>query len=685
MRTDHLGIMARLQEIQKTAFACPRCQHIHPQAALHCHACSLDFSRLFLCREPHCRKLQEAASFCRVCHSRLTGPLSNQNLRLGKITYRLREWLGGGGMGEVYRAFELDEHNTLNRVVAIKLNKEITNRDLCSRFEREVNTLIRLRSPHSVEVYGYGEHREEGILIAQFMIMELLEGLTLQQYLEQGPLPSNEAISIFSQIAQALQKAHQMGVIHRDLKPNNIMLSLLPDQSLRARLFDFGLSKDTSRASHQLSSSGVILGTLWYMSPEQARGEEIDHRSDIFSLGIILYQMLTGQLPFPASNLFELYQLHPQGLPPLVSHMPNEIQDILRSCLTYRRQDRFRDLADCLKLLEHPLPAFTLKIASSSDSYQATHHALSSPPSEESTPLDRPQWTRWVSFILLLLIFLSGLMAWLFYKKTRSSAPQLVLTLTSAPKQDPTKGLSFQKPPSQQHPTSPSTLPPHRETPKQPISPPQDTSSETNPDQEAPPNNTDQTEKHNTNPSTRTPPQIRLTKKARKIRVRLLPPTVCKNIQIFQREKRIAFSNRSIALLHPGSYTLRCRNPQRWLDRTLSFLVKRSPLKQEISLALPSFQQRIFIRPWALLYLDGYLVPMCQSACEIPMWSGTTKIQLKQCPRHTPAQHCLNDPKQQRIVLQKTLEITKTKEPALILRWQPSNKNNTPSSKPPKK
>jgi serine/threonine protein kinase len=598
------------------------------------------------------------------------------------MTYRLREWLGGGGMGEVYRAFELDEHNTLNRVLAIKLNKEITNRDLCSRFEREVNTLIRLRSPHSVEVYGYGEHREEGILIAQFMIMELLEGLTLQQYLEQGPLPSNEAISIFSQIAQALQKAHQMGVIHRDLKPNNIMLSLLPDQSLRARLFDFGLSKDTSRASHQLSSSGVILGTLWYMSPEQARGEELDHRSDIFSLGIILYQMLTGQLPFPASNLFELYQLHPQGLPPLVSHMPNEIQDILRSCLAYRRQDRFRDLTDCLKLLEHPLPAFTLKIAPSSDSYSSAHHTLSFPPTKESTPLDRPEWTRWVSLILLLFILLSGLMAWLFYKKTRSSSPHLVLTLTSTPK----KGFSLQKSPSQQHPTQPSSLPPRRETPTQPISPSQDASSEINPDQEAPSDNDiDPTETNNTAPSTRTIPQTRPPKRTRKIRVRLLPPTVCKNIQIFQGEKKIAFSNRSAVLLYPGSYNLHCRNPQRWLNRTLPFHVKRSPLKQEISLSLPSFQQRIFIRPWALLYLDGYLVPMCQSACEIPMWSGITKIQLKQCPRHTPAQRCLHDPKQQRVVWQKTLEITQAKEPALILRWQPSNKNDTPSSKPPKR
>lgn len=637
---------------------CPQCQTKNPLLAERCQGCQADLSKLFTCRELSCQTTQEASSFCRVCQTRLTGPLSNRILPYGERVYRLREWLGGGGMGEVYRAIEQDQQGKNIRDVAIKLNKEVTQHDLCTRFEREVAALARLQSPYSVKVYGYGEHKEDEILIAQYMIMELLEGITLQKYSEQGPLPSEEALLIFSQIASALREAHRFGVIHRDLKPNNIMLVGRSEDSFQAKLFDFGLSKDTSKAGADLSSSGVILGTLWYMSPEQARGEDIDQRSDIFSLGVILYQLLTGQLPFPASNLFELYQLHPLGLPPLVSRMPEELQEILRGCLAYRVQDRFRTLDACLSMLEKPLPPFTLKILPSSSELPRADIPLFEDSFERAPEelLGSRPWVSSLLTVLAILIVSSGFMAFLFYKRTltRDKKTDLELRLP------PSSPLQLRNHPQHRLLAMKSPHASQRSTPR-PEAPPQIREERVEPIKKSRPQ----------------PPVNRRKKPYKKrpsrIRVSFSWPKDCSSVKL--RGLRSAWEPlRNKRLLAPGHYKMLCENTKQRLRKYHTFEVLRSPAQQEVSIELQSFRQRIFIRPWAFLYMDGFFVKECQSACEIKMWSGTTKLVLKQCPSGVSAQRCLQQKHAQRVVLQRKLTVTTAIQPALKLRWDPKTK-----------
>lgn len=663
--------------LQKIATAtCLQCGAKNSLLQERCQHCGADLSRWFTCREPTCQTTQEAASFCRDCQTRLTGPLSNKTLTCDGVCYRLREWIGGGGMGEVYRAVALREGGPALREVAIKLNKEITQRDLCVRFEREVAALARLRSPHSVKVYGYGEHKEEGILIAQYMIMELLQGITLQKYSEHGPLASEEALLIFSQIASALREAHTQGVIHRDLKPNNVMLTVDPQNKIQAKLFDFGLSKDTNKHNTELSSSGVILGTLWYMSPEQARGEDIDQRSDIFSLGVILYQLITGQLPFPASNLFELYQLHPQGLPPLVLRMPEELQEILRGCLAYRAQDRFRTLDACLALLTQPFPSFTLKLQpSSSELPQAEPpFALPLPNDQTGTLLGIRTWAGSFLWILAALFAGSGFVAFLFYQRTRPQPSQTAFDLHFSP---PTRF----SPPAPHNPSKPPPMLPSKKANAQKIS--EKPTAETiatlqrsqNPDARHK-KTSSPSYPHPTNPSNGASPVPARRKKAptkpTKIRALFAWPSTCREVLLFFPKERnqdpipLQTSHR----LSPGNYRIFCQDPRIRLRKTFSITISRSPFQQKITLDLKRFRQRLFIRPWAFLYVDGFFVSSCQSACEIEMWSGKTQILLKQCPVGFSVQQCLQQPAAQQIVFRRILQTESPITPALKLRWK---------------
>src|SRR5258708_31649961 len=222
--------------------------------------------------------------------------------RLGP--YEIIAALGAGGMGEVYRARD----TRLDRCVAIKIlpSHLSCSPDLKSRFEREARTLSSLSHPHICHLYDVGSQ-----LGVEFLVMELLEGETLDQHLRKGPMPLNEVLKIGVEIADALAKAHRLGVIHRDLKPSNIMLT-----KSGAKLMDFGLAKPsalgvvaaTSRhtfagevtatlpgPSTPISGVGTVAGTIHYISPEQIEGKEADARSDIFALGAVLYEMATGQ------------------------------------------------------------------------------------------------------------------------------------------------------------------------------------------------------------------------------------------------------------------------------------------------------------------------------------------------------------------------------------------------------
>src|SRR5712671_561285 len=211
--------------------------------------------------------------------------------------YEIVAPLGAGGMGEVFRARD----TRLDRTVAIKILPPQLSNDLVrkQRFEREAKTISSLNHPHICVLYDVGH--QDG---TDYLVMECLEGETLAKRLEKGPIPLEQVLKFGEQIADALDKAHRSGVVHRDLKPGNIMLT-----PTGAKLLDFGLAKPVAPLasmatitaappSSPATEQGTIVGTFQYMSPEQVEGKELDGRSDIFSLGAVLYEMLTGQRAF---------------------------------------------------------------------------------------------------------------------------------------------------------------------------------------------------------------------------------------------------------------------------------------------------------------------------------------------------------------------------------------------------
>lgn len=211
--------------------------------------------------------------------------------------YRLVRRLARGGMGSVWLA----KHQSLDSEVAVKLmSPSLTETPTAlSRFEREAKASAQLRSPHIVRVQDYGIEDE-----SPFMVLELLHGEDLGQRLDRrGRLPIDEVVQINTQICKALSVAHDAGIVHRDLKPSNIFLAREGSDEV-VKLFDFGIARETrTQLVDERTSSGVVLGSPHHMSPEQAQGMSVDHRSDLWSLGVVLFRALTGQRPFDGDNM----------------------------------------------------------------------------------------------------------------------------------------------------------------------------------------------------------------------------------------------------------------------------------------------------------------------------------------------------------------------------------------------
>jgi serine/threonine protein kinase len=250
-------------------------------------------------------------------------------------------------MGEVYEARD----TRLDRTVAIKVCKG----RFTERFEREARAVSSLNHPHICALYDIG--RENSI---EFLVMEYLEGETLEARLRKGPLPIEEALRIATQIASALDAAHRKGVTHRDLKPGNVMLT-----RGGAKLLDFGLSKIAEplgtdilglTVSQPITTEGTILGTLQYMSPEQLEGKETDARSDIFSFGAMLYEMITGRKSFECSSQASLIAAVMSVNPPPVSTIQPTaspaLDRIVQRCLAKSPDDRWQSAGDLQSELE---------------------------------------------------------------------------------------------------------------------------------------------------------------------------------------------------------------------------------------------------------------------------------------------------------------------------------------------
>ena len=258
--------------------------------------------------------------------------------------------VGAGGMGEVFRARD----TRLGRDVAVKILTAALagDPDSVRRFEKEARAVAALSHPNVVPLFDVG--CQDGV---RYAVSEYVEGETLRGRLKREPMPPGEAADVAAQIAEGLSAAHQKGFVHRDIKPENVILA----HATFARILDFGLAKRSAgltalsvseedvTQSAFLTAPGIIAGTVGYMSPEQVRGEPVDGRSDIFSLGVVLWEMLTGHRPFrgesPVDTLSAILREEPPP-DPVLAGLPSEFERILRRALQKRPPDRYASAAD---------------------------------------------------------------------------------------------------------------------------------------------------------------------------------------------------------------------------------------------------------------------------------------------------------------------------------------------------
>ena len=265
--------------------------------------------------------------------------------------YRIVSLLGEGGMGEVYRA----KDTRLGRDVAVKVLTALTlsDQERILRFEQEARAIGMLNHPNLLTIYDVGN--ENG---TAYIVSELLEGETLRERLERGPLAPRRAVDAALQVANGLAAAHEKGVIHRDLKPDNIFLT----RDGRAKILDFGIAKLSAKSddggmfAQAATEPGMVLGTVGYMSPEQVRGEKVDTRSDIFAFGAILYEMLTGVRAFKRSSAIEtlgaILKEDPPDLAESLPNVPPSLERLSRRCLEKDRELRFQSARDLAFNLE---------------------------------------------------------------------------------------------------------------------------------------------------------------------------------------------------------------------------------------------------------------------------------------------------------------------------------------------
>jgi eukaryotic-like serine/threonine-protein kinase len=271
--------------------------------------------------------------------------------------FQIVQKIGTGGMGSVYKA----QQPAMNRLVAIKiLHPKLANRkDLVSRFRREARAMSQLTHPNPVKVFMYGELEEDGAL---YIVMEFLDGKNLNQTVrKEGPMPAERAVPILVQACGALEEAHRMGIVHRDLKPENIFLCQQGTLTDYPKVLDFGLAKVTEQqmrpGSIILTQEGMVFGTPEFMSPEQAQGRTLDARSDIYSLAVILYEVLTGKLPFTAKTPMEYIQKHVMEPPiPLNQRVPERqfaagLEAVLGRALAKRPEERYQSAAEFAEAL----------------------------------------------------------------------------------------------------------------------------------------------------------------------------------------------------------------------------------------------------------------------------------------------------------------------------------------------
>lgn len=285
----------------------------------------------------------------------------DQDFLIGSIIdgkYRIISHIGGGGMGAVYKA----EHVMMARMVAIKIlhrhlaSPHLESGEFMKRFQREARTACKIEHPNATTIYDFGYFDDQAYLVMQYN-----PGKELKKILaEEGPLPARRCYVILGQVCRAVAAAHKLNIIHRDLKPDNIMCFFDDDGSERVQVLDFGLAKvlgDGDPENSTMTKTGIVMGTPQYMAPEQAVGLELDGRSDLYSLGVILYEMLTGTQPFSAENPMQLMLKHINEVPELPSKrnpkagISPELEALVMKALKKEPKNRQQSVLEFLKEL----------------------------------------------------------------------------------------------------------------------------------------------------------------------------------------------------------------------------------------------------------------------------------------------------------------------------------------------
>ena len=324
-----------------------------------------------------------------------TASQTDAGQRVGQLLagrYRVLRWIGAGGMGEVYEA----ENVRIGRRVALKILSGDLRKspELVERFDREARAASAARGPHVVEMLDVGRTDDD----LPFLVMELLDGTPLSRRLDGGPLEVDVAVDIALQITRGLSSAHAAGVVHRDLKPDNVFL-IRVDQREHAKILDFGISRiGPGDTSTELTKTGSALGTPSHMAPEQVEGKrDVDARADLWALGVLLYQMLTGKLPFEADSyglmLVRILQEAPTPIATVRSEVPETLAAVVTRCLAKSPGDRWESatmLETALAGWQHqPIPPsaeVTRELSPSQPAARtpASGRAPASPPAESA-------------------------------------------------------------------------------------------------------------------------------------------------------------------------------------------------------------------------------------------------------------------------------------------------------------
>ncbi len=344
--------------------------------------------------------------------------------------YRIIEQLGQGGMATVFKAY----HAALDRYVAIKVLhpafKEEPN--FLSRFQREARVVARLEHPNIVPIYDYAEHKGQ-----PYLVMKFIEGQTLKAHMNEKPLTKEEAVQIVDDVGGALAYAHKQGVLHRDVKPSNVLLS--PDGSIY--LADFGLARMAQAGASTLSKD-VMLGTPQYISPEQGQGvRDLDQGTDIYSFGVLLYEMVVGRVPFNADTPFSIIHDHiytPLPLPSAVNpNVPEVVERVLLKSLAKDRKDRFETVEQQVIAFRTAVldgeGAFLETIALQPVAEDGSERETSTPiipvdiidGDEDAVDPETPPRKRWPWVVAGLLISVGCLIAFLGTLSGENEAPEL--------------------------------------------------------------------------------------------------------------------------------------------------------------------------------------------------------------------------------------------------------------------